>query len=258
MLNKIVEVKKEEASRIKLQEGEVFKHYSLYDSLLNSNREIGLIAEVKKASPSKGVIRENFQPVEIAKEYEAEGADGISVLTDEQFFQGAKEYLTNIKRVVNVPILRKDFIIDEKQIVESKQIGADAILLIGEILEPKQLKEYYLQATELGLECLVEVHSVKTVEGILKEFSPRIIGINNRDLTTFKTSIHQTELIISYLPTDSLVVSESGIHSYSDLQFVKSVGTKALLVGEAFMREESPRLGIKKLFGEDYIGQTIT
>jgi indole-3-glycerol phosphate synthase len=258
MLKEIIKVKKEEVEKIVLKEIELFKHYSLYEFLSNSNRDIGLIAEVKKASPSKGIIRPNFNPIEIAKSYVQEKTDAISVLTDQQFFQGSSDYLTEIKKITNVPILRKDFIIDTKQIRESKCIGADAILLIGEVLEPRQLKEFYLEAEELQLECLVEVHSIQTVENLLKEFTPKVIGINNRDLQSFTTSLKQTETIISYLPSESLIISESGIHTQDDLNFIKSVGARGVLVGEAFMREDNPSKGIKKLFGEDTVEQAIT
>jgi indole-3-glycerol phosphate synthase len=250
MLDQIIKVKEEEMEQFSLPSEALCTHYSLFQALSKPRRDIGLIAEVKKASPSKGVIREDFHPVEIAKEYEETGADAISVLTDTAFFQGAKEYLTAIKQTVNVPILRKDFIVDRRQILESKRIGADAILLIGEVLEPSKLKEFYLEAEELGMECLVEVHSIQTVVSLLKEISPKIIGINNRDLSTFKTTTEQTKLIVPYLPTSSLIVSESGIHTLGDLQDVKQAGAGAVLVGEAFMREQEPGMGIKKLFGE--------
>jgi indole-3-glycerol phosphate synthase len=253
MLSKIVQVKNEEMQQFQLPVEQEFQHYSLYEALKNANRDIGVIAEVKKASPSKGVIREDFYPVSIATQYVQAKADAISVLTDEQFFQGHKQYLSNVKQVVNVPVLRKDFIVDRKQLLESKYIGADAILLIGEVLEPLKLKEFYLEAQELGLECLVEVHSIQTVEDLLKEIAPRIIGINNRDLSTFETSLEHTKEIIAYLPKSSLVISESGLHTYDDLQFVKNAGAHAVLVGEAFMREQNPGDGISKLFGEGKI-----
>jgi indole-3-glycerol phosphate synthase len=258
MLDKIIKVKEMEMEQFILPLERVFPRFSLLDALQNTKREIGLIAEIKKASPSKGIIRQNFHPVSIAKEYEATGVEAISVLTDEQFFQGSKEYLTEVKQVVNVPVLRKDFIVDRNQLLESKYIGADAILLIGEVLEPLKLKEFYLEAAELGLECLVEVHSIRTVEALLKEITPSIIGINNRDLSTFQTSTEHTKEIISYLPATSLVVSESGIHTNSDIKFVKGVGASAVLVGEAFMREAEPGAGIRKLFGEDTFEQTLT
>ncbi len=257
MLGKIIKVKEQEMEKFSLPERQSFQNYSLFDALSNPNRNIGLIAEVKKASPSKGVIRNNFKPIEIATEYMDEKADAISVLTDTSFFQGAIDYLTKIKQAVNIPILRKDFLIDRRQLLESKYIGADAILLIGEVLEPLKLKEFYLEAEELGLECLVEVHSIQTVEALLKELTPKIIGINNRNLATFQTSIDYTKEIVPYLPSTSLIVSESGIHFPKDIQFVKDSGANAVLVGEAFMRETSPRDGIRKLFGESAYEKAI-
>jgi indole-3-glycerol phosphate synthase len=253
MLKQIIQVKEDEMKQFSLPPERQFNHYSLFQALSKPKRVVGLIAEVKKASPSKGIIREDFHPVEIAKEYLETGVDAISVLTDTPFFQGAKEYLTEIKNVVDVPILRKDFIVDRRQILESKYIGADAILLIGEVLEPTKLKEFYLEAEELGLECLVEVHSTQTVESLLQVITPKIIGINNRDLSSFITSTEQTKEIVPYLPSGSLIVSESGIHTLKDLQTVKEAGAKAILVGEAFMKEREPGIGIKKLFGEDFI-----
>ncbi|WP_246942184.1 indole-3-glycerol phosphate synthase TrpC [Bacillus pinisoli] len=253
MLNKIIEVKHEEMLQFSLPVQLEVPHFSLYEALRKPNRGLGLIAEVKKASPSKGVIREDFHPVKIAEQYVSAKADALSVLTDEQFFHGSKQYLSNIKQVVNVPILRKDFIVDRRQLLESKYIGADAVLLIGEVLEPLKLKEFYLEATEIGLECLVEVHSIETVEALLKEITPTILGINNRDLSTFKTSVEHTKEIITYLPKSSLVVSESGIHSYEDLSYVKDVGAHAVLIGEAFMREDDPGKGIERIFGEGHL-----
>lgn len=251
MLSKIVEVKKEELNHFVLPESKYqHKFSSLLQALTTPNRTVGLIAEVKKASPSKGIIRENFQPIQIAADYVNAGADAISVLTDTQFFQGSKDYLSQIKEVVDVPLLRKDFIVDRRQILESKLLCADAILLIGEILEPGQLMEFYLEAEEMGLECLVEVHSIQTIENLLKVISPKIIGVNNRDLTSFLTSIEQTRLIASYIPKDSLMVSESGIFTNDDIKFVKDSGAKAVLVGEALMRERDLGNAIKRLFGE--------
>ncbi|KAA0550257.1 indole-3-glycerol phosphate synthase TrpC [Bacillus sp. BGMRC 2118] len=251
MLNKIIEAKKEEMKHFVLPEPqEEYKSVSLYDALSSPNRTVGLIAEVKKASPSKGVIRENFEPMSIAKEYVNAGADAISILTEEQYFLGSKKYLTQIKKIVNLPLLRKDFIVDRRQLLESKYLGADAILLIGEVLEPTQLVEFYLEAGELGLDCIVEVHSIKTVENLLKQFSPKIIGINNRNLTTFQTSIEQTEVISSYIDADSLLVSESGIFSKEDISYVREKGAHAVLIGEAIMREKDITSAIKRLFGE--------
>ncbi|RSK27426.1 indole-3-glycerol phosphate synthase TrpC [Bacillus sp. HMF5848] len=250
MLTKIVSQKKVEIEAITLPEKLCVKHYSLYDALKHANRFIGLIAEIKKASPSKGVIREDFDPVMIAKEYEQAAADAISVLTDQMFFQGSCEYLTAVKQQVALPILRKDFILEPIQVEQSVRVGADAILLIGEILSPTKLHELYLQAYETGLECLVEVHDQATLESLLKIFTPKIIGINNRDLRTFKTSIEQTKRFSSLIPNESLLVSESGIATYEDVVDVSKYGAKAILVGETFMRASSPGNGIHTLFNK--------
>ena len=251
MLNKIVEQKKREVASLKMPStyNSVTKK-SLYDALVNSSRKPALIAEIKKASPSKGVIREEFNPLEIAREYQAAKVDAISVLTDEVFFQGAIEYLMTVKAHVNVPVLRKDFIIDSSQIEQSARIGADAILLIGEVLEATQLHEFYLEATEKGLECLVEVHSYETLESILNIFSPKIIGVNNRNLKKFETNIIQTKELAPYIPENSLLVSESGILTGDDLLQVRDYGANAVLIGEAFMKLAKPSEGIAAMYGE--------
>lgn len=251
MLNKIIEHKKVEVENMIYPEIDCdVQRKSLYTALVNPNRSLGLIAEVKKASPSKGVIREDFHPVTIAIEYEEAKADAISVLTEEAFFQGSMEFLIEIKKKVNTPVLRKDFIIDAKQIGQSEKIGADAILLIGEALEPIQLHEYYCEAYEKGLECLVEVHSRETMEQVCSIFTPKILGINNRNLKVFETSIIHTEEIAKDAPSESLVVSESGIHTPQDIKDIMKYGAKAALIGEAFMSSKSPGIGIKQLFGE--------
>ncbi|QOR65263.1 indole-3-glycerol phosphate synthase TrpC [Cytobacillus suaedae] len=250
MLTKIIETKYEEVKKIILPECDVFERKSLYEALQNPYREIGLIAEVKKASPSKGVIRQEFHPTQIALDYLNVHVDALSVLTDELYFQGSSQYLREIKKLVDVPVLRKDFIVDSLQIEQSVRIGADAILLIGEVLEPAQLHEFYTEAYEKGLECLVEVHSYEILEKILKVFEPKILGVNNRNLKTFSTSILQTKELSDHIPPGSLLVSESGIHSHQDLLDVKNYGAKAVLVGEAFMKVEKPGDGVRELFGE--------
>lgn len=217
---------------------------------MNPHRSIGLIAEVKKASPSKGIIQPNFDPLQTAKAYEKSNADCLSVLTDEPYFQGKNEYLSLIKEHVARPILRKDFIIDSIQIEESRRIGADAILLIGEVLEPQQLYEFYAEAKEKGLDILVEVHAADTLEHILNLFTPEIIGVNNRNLKTFKTTVEQTKEIAPLVPKDVLLVSESGIQTFDDLTFVKKHGASAVLVGESLMREPSQEKAVQTLFGE--------
>jgi indole-3-glycerol phosphate synthase len=249
MLDKIVATKKIEVSQLLLADTIEVTKFSLLQALQAPNRNLGLIAEVKKASPSKGVIKKDFNPLEIAKQYEAGGADALSVLTDEDFFQGHHTYLSTIKKSIKLPVLRKDFIIDSKQIEQSVRIGADAILLIATILEKNQLHEFYQEAYEKGLECLVEVHSMEDVEKVLATFKPRILGINNRNLKTFETNINQTLEISKQLPKDILIVSESGIKSESDIKVLEG-HANAILVGETLMRAATPIVGIETLFGE--------
>ncbi|WP_226666868.1 indole-3-glycerol phosphate synthase TrpC [Metabacillus litoralis] len=254
MLDKIILTKKEEVKNLVLPEDAKLPRVSFLNALLSPKRETALIAEVKKASPSKGLIKENFHPVEIALSYERGGADCLSVLTDTPYFQGKQEYLTQVKRAVNLPILRKDFIIDTIQIDEAQRIGADAILLIGEALEPTLLKELYHYATELSLDVLVEVHDQETLDEVLKVITPRILGVNNRNLKTFETNIHQLESMALTVPKDTLLISESGIHTYDDLQLVQKYGASAILVGESLMRKDDQALAIKQLFGEATYG----
>lgn len=249
MLEKIVAVKQEEVVNLQLTEEIDVPRFSLFKGLTERQRSMGLIAEVKKASPSKGIIKKDFKPVEIAKEYERGKADAISVLTDEQFFRGHKTYLTAIKTQVRLPILRKDFIIDRKQIEESRRIGADAILLIATILEKNQLHEFYEETYEKGMECLVEVHSFADLEKVFSTFTPKILGVNNRNLQTFETNLEQTIEIAKQLPKDQFVVSESGIKTKADIAVLGNFA-KAILVGETLMRATSPLEGIQQLFGE--------
>lgn len=251
MLKQIIETKFQEIENLELPEQVEVTHYSLFEGLLHPKRKLALIAEVKKASPSKGVIKENFEPVRIAQGYEAAGADAISCLTDVTYFQGHRNYLTSIKQKVALPVLRKDFIISELQIEESLRIGADAILLIAGIFETKKLHELYEYAYDKGLECLVEVHSEKEIEELLSTFTPKIIGVNNRDLKTFQTSLDQTEKIAQYIPEGSLFISESGIHQPEDVNRVYTAGANGILVGESLMRAASPEEGIHHLFGAD-------
>src|SRR5882757_8658492 len=184
-------------------------------SIQHPASSIALIAEVKKASPSMGVICPNFDPVRIAKEYEAAGANCLSVLTDEQFFQGSLDYLRQIRAAVKLPLLRKDFIIDERQILEAAEWGADAILLIVAILTDEQLKQFHALATEGGLAVLVEVHDEEELERALK-ISPQLIGVNNRDLKTFKVDLATTEKLAKKIDVRKILVAESGIHSRAD------------------------------------------
>ncbi|PMC39416.1 indole-3-glycerol phosphate synthase TrpC [Bacillus sp. UMB0899] len=250
MLEQILETKKEEVKQLIIPEHEGLPHRSFLQALKNPNRRVALIAEVKKASPSKGLIKADFHPVNIAKAYEKGGADCLSVLTDTPYFQGKKEYLTEVKKAVNLPVLRKDFIIDSKQIIEAKHIGADAVLLIGEALEPSLLKELYFHAEEIGLDVLVEVHDQHHLEQVLKVITPKILGVNNRNLKTFETNIQQLSGMISSIPQDTILVSESGIYTNEDLKLVHQFGASAVLVGESLMRKEDQSIAIKELFGE--------
>lgn len=207
-------------------------------STIKRNGEISIIAEVKKASPSKGVIREDFDPAGILSEYGKAGVQAVSVLTEKNFFLGADEYLVKARQSLPIPVLRKDFIIDLWQIYQSRCIGADAILLIVSLLPGDLLKKFMVIAGILGLHCLVEVHDEAELDRAL-EAGARIIGINNRDLKSFKVDLSVTGRLINRIPTDRAVVSESGIHTAEDLQHLKSLGVDAVLIGEAFMKAPS-------------------
>ncbi|GAE34560.1 indole-3-glycerol phosphate synthase TrpC [Halalkalibacter akibai] len=253
MLEKILETKRDEISKLILPDQVEVPHYSLFEALSNPNRSIGLIAEVKKASPSKGVIKEHFDPVEIARGYEVGGADAISVLTDVSYFQGHRDYLKAIKTTVSIPVMRKDFIIDKAQIDETVRIGADAMLLIVGTVPISKLKDLYDYAYSKGLECLVEVHAKEELVELISEFHPKIIGVNNRNLKTFETSLTQTEEMADLIPDGSIFISESGIHKKEDLDRVLRAGASAVLVGESLMRAETPETGIKVLYGGEQI-----
>lgn len=201
---------------------------------------VALIAEVKKASPSAGVIRPDFDPVAIAKQYEAAGASCLSVLTDEQFFQGKLEYLKQIRAAVKLPLLRKDFIIDARQIMEAVEWGADAILLIVAILSDAQLQRFHELATEAGLAALVEVHDEEELERALA-IDARLIGVNNRNLKNFKVDLATTETLSAKVIAargmdDVVLVAESGIHTRADVDRLARAGASAILVGESLMR----------------------
>jgi indole-3-glycerol phosphate synthase len=203
---------------------------------------INLIAELKKASPSKGILRGDFNPAKIVITYQANGACAISVITDERFFEGKLEYIKLAKEHVSVPILRKDFIIDEYQIYESLVAGADAVLLIADILSAEELKKLHAIATGVGLDCLVEVHKEEDLGKVLAAGAD-IIGINNRDLHTFRIDPSVTQRLIRLIPPGKTIVSESGIKTYEDVMFLKSIGVNAVLIGEAFMEAED--IGLK-------------
>jgi len=212
----------------------------------NSAAGVSIIAEVKKASPSRGIIREDFDPLEIAKKYQQAKVQAISVLTERDFFKGDDEYLIRIRQSCVLPILRKDFIIDIWQIYQSRCLGADAILLIVSVLSDEELKKFQIVAEILGMQCLVEVHDRKELERAL-ESGAKIIGINNRNLKTFEVDIRNTEKLINYIPHDRAVVSESGIKTSEDIKYLKSLGVDAVLIGETFMRSSSIKDKVNEL-----------
>ena len=212
--------------------------------------EIRLIAEVKKASPSKGLIREDFDPVKIAQSYETSGASCISVLTDQKFFQGRLEYLDAIRKAVTVPLLRKDFIIDTYQIIEARAAGADAVLLIAACLEKQQLEDFIGIARQLHLDVLVESHTYKDLDKSLLAGTV-LVGINNRDLGTFTVDLQTTIDLMKDIPGDRTVVSESGIRTREDVLKLQRSGVDAILVGESLMREKDIEKKVKELLGKE-------
>lgn len=206
-----------------------------------------VIAEIKKASPSKGLLREDFRPAEIAASYERGGAACLSVLTDADFFQGHEEYLKQARAACTLPVIRKDFIIDPYQVYEARAIGADAILLIVAALGDAMLLELSELADHLGMDVLVEVHDAHELARALK-LPLKLIGINNRNLRTFETRLTTTTELLQQIPRDRIVVTESGIHSAADVQFMRAHEINAFLVGEAFMRAPEPGEALKSLF----------
>jgi indole-3-glycerol phosphate synthase len=207
-----------------------------------------VIAEVKKASPSKGVIRQDFDPLLIAKEYEAGGADALSILTEPHYFQGDLEYLTAIRRYVPMPLLRKDFIVDKYQILEALVYGADFILLIAAALSQKELKELLQFAQHLGLEVLVEIHNKAELTKAIFAGAD-IIGINHRDLKTFEMDMSLCEKLIPLIPKGKIIVAESGIYEHEQVKHLSKVGADAFLVGEHFMRQDDISGALKSLKG---------
>lgn len=210
--------------------------------------EPAVIAEIKKASPSAGVIREDFDPAAIARSYQRGGATCLSVLTDEPFFQGHRDFLQQARQACELPCLRKDFIIDPWQVPESRCLGADCILLIVAALGDAQMEELYSAAVANGMDVLVEVHDEAELERAL-ELDNALIGVNNRNLHTFETDLAVSERLKALLPPDRLLVTESGIRSREDVERMQNAGINAFLVGEAFMREPDPGAALKELIG---------
>jgi indole-3-glycerol phosphate synthase len=208
----------------------------------------GLIAEVKKASPSAGLIRPDFDPVTIARQYEVAGANCLSVLTDEHFFQGHLDYLRDIRQIVRIPVMRKEFIIDRYQIAEARVAGADCVLLIAECLDDAQLHDLYDYARSLGMDVLIELYDLENVPRVLST-GTKLLGINNRDLRTFVTSLEHTFRVRKLVPDDVLLVSESGIGTHADILRLRAEGIGAVLVGESLMRQADIGVAVKTLMG---------
>jgi indole-3-glycerol phosphate synthase len=256
MLDRIVEQRRqqlnEEMKRISIEgwkhkiKGPGLHKPQDFFSAIKRHGQISIIAEVKKASPSRGVIREEFNPVAIAREYCEANVQAISVLTEKNFFMGGDEYLVRIRQAFPVPILRKDFIIDIWQIYQSRCLGADAILLIASVLTDEQLRKFLAVSGILGLYCIVEVHCEEELEAALAA-GARIIGINNRNLRSFEVDLSMTEKLIGRIPHDRAVVSESGIRTAGDLKYLGGLGVDAVLIGEAFMRTDSIKDKVNEL-----------
>jgi indole-3-glycerol phosphate synthase len=256
ILERIVESKRQEIERQRAEVPERQLEARLsaappvrdFRAALEKGPGLGIIAEVKKASPSAGVLRADFDPVAIARLYETSGANAISVLTDEPFFQGHLSYLTAIRSAVAPPVLRKDFILDRYQVVEARVAGADAVLLIAEILAAKELPVLLRTIEELGMQALVELYDRENLPRVL-ESGAKLVGVNNRDLRTFVTSLHHTLDLLRDLPADCCLVSESGIRTREDMLRLEQAGVKAVLIGETLMRAADIGQKLRELRG---------
>lgn len=240
----LVEVRKNAESIKNIEKEKYFN----FEKAIGKKEKINFICEIKKASPSKGIIAEDFDYIEIAKDYQKAGADAISCLTEPHYFLGADEYLKAIKETVNIPVLRKDFIIDEYMIYKSKNIKADAILLIAAVLDKYKLKDYFDIANDLGLSSLFEIHNEEELEKVLN-LNPRIIGVNNRDLKTFEVDINNSVRLRKLIPNNIIFVSESGIKCREDIKTLEENKTNAVLIGESLMTKKDKEKEIKKLRG---------
>ena len=253
ILDTIVIQKKQEVARLKVKgaskpELPVDPPRGFMQALMQA-AEISVIAEVKKASPSKGIISPDFNPAAIASSYEKGGAEAVSVLTDEKFFQGSLDYIPLIRQEVKLPVIRKDFIIHELQIEEASNYGADAILLIAAILEQNQIRDYLQMSQELDMDVLVEVHDEKELEQSLVAGS-RLIGINNRDLRDFTVDLQTTIRLRRYIPDSIPVVSESGIKTPGDIKMLQEHSIAAALIGETLMRSDDRETALRELRGK--------
>jgi indole-3-glycerol phosphate synthase len=243
----ILELKQNKDFDTYLQQAQNSPHPRSFGKALLQGPRINLIAEVKKASPSKGLLRSDFKPVEIAQGYQRGGARAISVLTEDNYFQGHREYLSQIRETVRLPLLRKDFIVDPFQVPESRLLGADAILLIAGALTDSQLRDLILLAQQLHLETLCEVHDKTEMKRVV-DAGAILIGINNRDLKTFEVSLQTTFDLVPLAPDNAILVSESGIRCAADLQILQDVGVNAVLVGETLIRQADVTQAIRNLY----------
>ena len=257
ILDQIVAAKREEVARLKkatplaqLQGGMGELPTTRNFRKAISNAPCAIIAEVKRSSPSKGRIRKDFDPLKIAAIYQVHGAQAVSILTDEQFFEGKGAYLAAIKKAIDLPLLRKDFIIDPYQIYETRFLGGDALLLIAAILEQRQLSEYIQLAEQLGLAPLVEVHT-KAELGKALAAGAEIIGINNRDLKTFSTDLNRTLELAPMIPKGTITVAESGISTRKDIELLMGAGINCFLIGEALMRANDIGRKLRELLGRE-------
>jgi indole-3-glycerol phosphate synthase len=259
ILKKILDKKAEEVARRRLGmtianlediAGGVEGPRGFYNALQSKvlAKKPAIIAEIKKASPSKGVIREDFDPIAIGQDYAMNGAACLSVLTDKEFFQGSEVYLQMVRERCPLPVLRKDFMIDPYQIYEARALGADCILLIVAALEDDQMHQLSDTATKLGMDVLVEVHNAEELQRALT-LDTKLIGINNRNLRTFETSLQTTLDLKTDIPADRLIITESGIHTHEDVQLMLDNDIYTFLVGEVFMRAKSPGQKMRELFG---------
>ncbi len=253
ILDQICDTKRTHIERRKVQTPLSKIKISLEENILShrfinnlSNHKAALITEVKKASPSKGIIRHDFDPVEIAKTYEQAGAACLSVLTDEPYFQGKDDYLKEIRKNISLPLLRKDFMLDPYQIYESRALGADCVLLIMAALEDTQAKELYDLATDLSMDVLVEIHDEEELERALK-LDPKMIGVNNRNLKTLEVSLETGLRLGEQIPDHILKVAESGIETPDHIKMFQKTGFSAFLVGESLMRQNDIEAAVKKL-----------
>ncbi len=218
---------------------------------LQKGRGVSVIAEIKRKSPSRGILRKDFNPVKLARDFKKGGAAALSVLTDRRFFGGSDEILKKVKKAVRLPVLRKDFTIDEYQVWQSRLIGADAILLIACLLPPQKMKRLAAVARKLGLDSLYEVHTERDLRKVFP-LRPTLLGINNRDLHTFHVDLHTTGRLARKIPQGALLVSESGVQSQKDILYLKRLGVKAVLVGESLMKEKNPGAALRKLLGSKF------